>query len=229
MLADGVGAGGEQAVDRVLFVLLLLVHHRAVLPAGIAIVLRGDAVAVFWNVAVGGQKIFPAALALAGRVAVVQPVHQVEHIKVNGTLANHALRGFPFFLIVLILKIFESCDHSWIGEKFFHLAKRHLLQQDQKAVILIKALMRRLREGVCITPLQSAQIFHLECADQQAKIIDRHQDSQDRFAKGKRQVRKMRLLFLIVPIEPLLAQSMFKILICTLAFAIAKRRTSIQP
>ena len=42
MLADGVGAGGEQAVDRVLFVLLLLVHHRAVLPAGIAIVLRGD-------------------------------------------------------------------------------------------------------------------------------------------------------------------------------------------
>ena len=27
MLADGVGAGGEQAVDRVLFVLLLLPHH----------------------------------------------------------------------------------------------------------------------------------------------------------------------------------------------------------
>ena len=45
-----------------------------------------------------------------------------------------------------------------------------------------------------------------ECADEQAKIIDRHQDSQDRLAKGKRQVRKMCLLFLIVPIEPLLAQ-----------------------
>ena len=99
-----------------LLVLLLLVHHRAILPAGIAAVLRGDAVAVFGNVTVGGQKVSPAALALAGRVAVVQSVHQVEYIKVNGTLANHALRGFPFFLIVLILKIFESCDNSWIGK-----------------------------------------------------------------------------------------------------------------
>ena len=153
MLADGVGAGIEQALDRVLLVLLLLVHHRAILPTGIAAVLRSDAVAVFGDVTVGGQKILPAALALAGRVTVVQSVHQVEYIKVNGTLANHALRRFPFFLIVLILKIVESCDNSWIREKFLHSAKRHLLQQDQKAVILIKALMRRLCEGVCITPL----------------------------------------------------------------------------
>jgi len=80
----------------VLFVLLLLVHHRAVLPAGIAAVLRGDTVAVFGDVTVGGQKVSPAALALAGCVAVVQSVHQVEHIKVNGTPVNHALRGFPF-------------------------------------------------------------------------------------------------------------------------------------
>ena len=80
MLADGVGAGGEQAVDRVLFVLLLLMHHCAVLPAGIVAVLRCDAVAVFRDVAVGGQKVSSAALALAGRVAVVQSVHQVEHI-----------------------------------------------------------------------------------------------------------------------------------------------------
>ena len=78
MLADGAGAGGEQAVDRVLLVLLLLVHHRAVLPAGIAAVLRCDAVAVFGDVTVGGQKVSSAALALAGRVAVVQPVHQVK-------------------------------------------------------------------------------------------------------------------------------------------------------
>ena len=99
-----------------LLVLLLLVHHRAILPAGIAAVLRGDAVAVFGNVTVGGQKVSPAALALAGRVAVVQSVHQVEYIKVNGTLVNHALRGFPFFCIVLILKIVESGDNSWIGK-----------------------------------------------------------------------------------------------------------------
>ena len=118
MLAARPGSGIEQAVDRVLFVLFLLVHHRAVLPAGIAIVMWGDAVTVFRDVTVGGQKVSSAALALAGCVAVVQSVHQVEHIKVNGTLANHALRGFPFFLIVLILKIFESCDNSWIREKF---------------------------------------------------------------------------------------------------------------
>ena len=212
-----------------LLVLLLLVLHRAVLPTGIAIVLRCDAVAVFWDVAVDGQKVSLAALALAGCVAVVQSVHQVEYIKVNGTLANHALRGFPFFLIVLILKIFESCDNSRIREKFLYPAKRHLLQQDQKAVILVKALMRRLCEGVCITPLRSTQIFLFECADEQAKIIDRHQDSQDRLAKGKCHERKMLFPFLIVPIKPLLAQSMFKILIRTLAFAIAKRRASIQP
>ena len=212
-----------------LLVLLLLVLHRAVLPAGIAAVLRCDAIAVFGDVTVGGQKVSPAALALAGRVAVVQSVHQVEYIEVNGAPANHALCGFPFFLIVLILKIFESCDNSRIREKFLYPAKRHLLQQDQKAVILVKALMRRLCEGVCITPLRSAQIFLFECADEQAKIIDRHQDSQDRLAKGKRQVRKMRLLFLIVPIEPLLAQGMFKSLIRALLFAIAKRRASIQP
>ena len=96
MLADRPGSGIEQAVDWVLFVLFLLVHHRAVLPAGIAAVLRCDAVAVFGDVTVGGQKVSPAALALAGCVAVVQSVHQVEHIKVNGTPVNHALRGFPF-------------------------------------------------------------------------------------------------------------------------------------
>ena len=62
MLADGVGAGIEQAVDRVLLVLLLLVHHRAILPTGIAIVLRCDAVAVFGDVTVGGQKIISRSL-----------------------------------------------------------------------------------------------------------------------------------------------------------------------
>ena len=98
-----------------LLVLLLLVHHRAILPAGIAAVLRGDAVAVFGNVPLVVRKYLPH-LALAGRVAVVQSVHQVEYIKVNGTLVNHALRGFPFFCIVLILKIVESCDNSWIGK-----------------------------------------------------------------------------------------------------------------
>lgn len=99
MLADGVGAGGEQAVDRVLFVLLLLVHHRAVLSAGIAAVLRGDTVAVFGNVTVGGQKILPAALALAGRVAVVQSVHQVIGVEIGQARKNHPFHKHYFFFV----------------------------------------------------------------------------------------------------------------------------------
>ena len=83
MLADRPGSGIEQTVDWVLFVLLLLVHHRAVLPAGIAAVLRCDAVAVFGDVTVGGQKVSSAALALAGRMAVVQSVHQVIGVEID--------------------------------------------------------------------------------------------------------------------------------------------------
>ena len=99
MFADGVGAGVEQAVDRVLFVLLLLVHHRAVLPTGIAAVLRGDAVAVFGDVTVGGQKVSPAALALAGRVAVVQSVHQVIGVKICEPQEIYPLHKHHFFFV----------------------------------------------------------------------------------------------------------------------------------
>ena len=82
-----------------LFVLLLLVHHRTVLPAGITIVLRGDAVAVFWDVAVGGQKIFPAALALAGRVAVVQPVQKVVGVKICEPQERYPFHKHHFFFV----------------------------------------------------------------------------------------------------------------------------------
>ena len=71
-------------------------HHRAVLPAGIAIVLRCNAVAVFGNVTVGGQKIFPAALALAGRVTVVQSVHQVIGVEIGQARKDHPLHKYHF-------------------------------------------------------------------------------------------------------------------------------------
>ena len=99
MLADGVSAGIEQAVDRVLLVLLLLVLHRAVLPTGIAIVLRCDAVAVFGGVTVGGQKVSPAALALAGCVAVVQSVHQVIGVKICEPQEIYPLHKHHFFFV----------------------------------------------------------------------------------------------------------------------------------
>lgn len=57
MLADGASAGIEQAINRALFILLLLPHHRAVLPTGIAAVLWCDTVAVFGDVAIGMRVI----------------------------------------------------------------------------------------------------------------------------------------------------------------------------
>ena len=82
-----------------LLVLLLLVHHRAVLPAGIAAVLRGDAVAVFRDVTVGGQKVSSAALALTGRVAVVQSVHQVIGVEIGQARKNHPFHKHHFFFV----------------------------------------------------------------------------------------------------------------------------------
>ena len=71
VLADGVGAGGEQAVDRVLSILLLLPHHGTVLPASHARILRRNAIAILGRVAVGGEKVCSAAAAPAGRMAVL--------------------------------------------------------------------------------------------------------------------------------------------------------------
>lgn len=57
-------------------VLLLLVHHGAILPAGQAAVLGCHAAAVFGLVSVAGKKIPLTILTHAGSVAVVQAVHQ---------------------------------------------------------------------------------------------------------------------------------------------------------
>ena len=100
MLADGIGAGIEQAVDRVLLVLLLLVLHRAVLPTGIAIVLRCDAVTVLRHVTVRGQKILPAAFTLAGRVTVLKPIQQIEGIEAHKALKEVAVDEYHFLFVL---------------------------------------------------------------------------------------------------------------------------------
>lgn len=71
MLADGAGAGIEQTVNGVVFVLLLLVHHSSVLPAGHAAVLGSHAVAVLGNVGVDGEKVVVAISAPAGTVTML--------------------------------------------------------------------------------------------------------------------------------------------------------------
>ena len=88
-----------------LFVLFLLLHHGTVLPTSHACVLWRDAVTVFRHMAVGGQKVFPAAPALAWRMNMVQSVHQVKGEEANGTVKEIAVHenGFLFLLRYLSL------------------------------------------------------------------------------------------------------------------------------
>lgn len=99
MLADGGGAGAEQTVDRVLLVLLLLVHHGTVLSAGQAAVLGCHAAAVLWFMSVTGKKISLTVLTHAGSVAVVQAVHQVEAVKLHDAVKADALDEHHLFLL----------------------------------------------------------------------------------------------------------------------------------
>ena len=83
MLADGVGPGAEDTVDRVLFVLLLLMLHGTILPAGQTAVLGCDAVAVLGLTPTGRQEIPSAVLAQAWRVDMMHPVQQVKAVKLH--------------------------------------------------------------------------------------------------------------------------------------------------
>ena len=86
MLADGVGPGGKLDIDRMVRVRFLVTVLCSVLPAGQPWVLWRCAVAVFWSVAGGGEKILPAVVALAGCVSVVEPVEQIEGVDVQETV-----------------------------------------------------------------------------------------------------------------------------------------------
>ena len=83
VLADGVGPGAEDTVDRVLFVLLLLMLHGTILPAGQTAVLGCDAVAVLGLTPTGRQEIPSAVLAQAWRVDMMHPVQQVKAVKLH--------------------------------------------------------------------------------------------------------------------------------------------------
>ena len=83
VLADGVGPGAEDPVDRVLFVLLLLMLHGTILPAGQTAVLGCDAVAVLGLTPTGRQEIPSAVLAQAWRVDMMHPVQQVKAVKLH--------------------------------------------------------------------------------------------------------------------------------------------------
>ena len=123
VLADGVGAGGEQTIDRVLFVLLLLPHHGAVLPAGHAGILGRNAIAVFRHMAVGGEKVCSAAAAPAGRMAVLQSVHQIKDVEADDMVKKIPVHkyGFLFLFRVSGKDIGGSqvrCDGEWLNVRY---------------------------------------------------------------------------------------------------------------
>ena len=99
VLADGVGPGAEDAVDRVLFVLLLLMLHGPVLPAGQTAVLGCHAVAVLGLMSIGRQEIPSAVLAQAGRVDVMHPVQQVKTVKLHRRGKVDPLHEYHLFFV----------------------------------------------------------------------------------------------------------------------------------
>lgn len=146
VLADGVGAGGEQTIDRVLFVLLLLPHHGAVLPAGHAGILGRNAIAVFRHMAVGGEKVCSAAAAPAGRMAVLQSVHQIKDVEADGMIKEIPVHkyGFLFLFRVSGKDIRGSqvwCDGEWLNIRYGYMKdpadpKRHMVPDPETAPVV---------------------------------------------------------------------------------------------
>ena len=177
MLADGVGAGGEQAVDRVLFVLLLLPHHGAVLPAGHAGVLGCNAIAVFWHIAVGGEKVCPAAAAPAGRMAVLQSVHQVKNVEAYDMVKEIPVHkyGFLFLLWVPGKDIGGSqlwCDGEWLNIRY-----RQITHHTPEPFTVEAVVGGHGKESLCPF-LQPPQIALLKISCRHSEVLDTQGDTE---------------------------------------------------
>ena len=142
MFADGVGTGAEQTVDRMLFVLLLLVHHGAVLTASETMILGSHTVTVFRDMSGGCQKITMAILAKAWAMTMLKTVLEIKYIKVNEALADYLLHRNPLLFVVGILKIGKTRNQTGKGKEFLHFAKRHTVRYVQKVVVQIEAGVR---------------------------------------------------------------------------------------
>jgi len=192
MLADRPGSGIEQPVDRVLFVLLLLVHHRAVLPTGIAIVLRGDTVAVFGDVAVGGQKVFPTALALAGRVAVVQSVQKIVGVEICEPQERYPFHKHHFFFA------FRAAGEH-IGGSQFRMHRERLYVPALQSLQFIpkfftaEAVMRGHGEISFVPLFEVPQIVQFKESASRDEVQDRHRDARDRGAEYQEFLLKLRV------------------------------------
>ena len=199
MLADGVGAGGEQAVDRVLFVLLLLPHHGAVLPAGHAGGLGRNAIAVFWHMAVGGEKVCSTATAPAGRMAVLQSVHQVKDVEADGMVKEIPVHKYGFlFLFRVSGKDIGGSQIRRDGE-WFNIRYRHITHHIPEPFTVEAVVGGHGEESLCPF-LQPPQIALLKISCRHGKVLDAQGDAEggDQRAEEKIPNRRSRLQQVVV-------------------------------
>ena len=175
-----------------LLVLLLLVLHRAVLPTGIAAVLRSDAVAVFGDVTVGGQKVSPAALALAGCVAVVQSVHQVIGVEIGQAWKNHPFHKHHFFFVFRTAGKHIGGGQLRVDRERLHiqaLQTPHLIPK----LLAVEAVICGHGE-MCFVPFfQTAQIIQLKEPPRRIEVIHSDRDAYDPDAESQELCLELRI------------------------------------
>ena len=177
MLADGVGAGAEQAVDGVLLVLLLLVHHGAVLSAGQAAVLGCHAAAVFWLMSAAGKKIPLTVLTHAGSVAVMQPVHQVEAVERHDPVKADALDKHHLFFLGRIPGKDVCGLHDWGHRKFFNIRQGEGVHHMPEVVAGETVVGSNGKEGL-VPLLEPVEISPLKVVRRYNKMIDPQGDGK---------------------------------------------------
>lgn len=168
VLADGVGPGAEDPVDRMLLVLLLLMHHGPVLPAGQTAVLGRHAAAVLGFVPAAGEKIPFTILTDAGGVAVVKAVHQVEAVKLYDAAKAHPLDEYHLFLLAGIpRKDICGLHHGSCGERL-DIRQREAVHHPPE-VIAGEAVVGGDGKESLVPLLEPAQVFSF-------KVISSHRE-----------------------------------------------------
>ena len=161
----------DEAIDRMLFVLFLLMHHGPVLPAGHAAVLGSCAVAVLGDVTTGGEEVTPTISASAGRMTVMHPIHQIKAVELHrrgkvDPLYKHHL----FFIPGIVGKDVGGCDNGR-DRKGLDLRHRQLLHPRPEVVAVETVVGGHGKIG--LRPLfQPTQISRLEVLARGSEVID---------------------------------------------------------
>ena len=105
----------------------------------------------------------------------LQSIQQIEHIKIYKPFAYNLVDCDPFIVIIRVLNIVEAGDQPRLRKKFLYLTKRHLLQQNQKTIVLIKAFVCRFCESILCPLSQPAEILAFKRSHEQTEIINCNQ------------------------------------------------------